>query len=212
MFDRPVGGRLGFTTMGSDHFLEHTDRHERPPFTLGAAPSLDPVRIGHDAIERALSDNTLSVDALRAGVTQMATLWTLGELEASGKLELDENRLDAFGSPVAKFTKKWTARDREGFAIQAQFVNRLADAMGAVHESASDPVPSKRRDNHPSGTTAMATNPDDGVCDSNLKVFGLENLHLASSSVFPHLAAPAPTLTIAALSLRLAAHLSGEVS
>lgn len=211
-FDQPVGGRLGFETMGTDHFLEHIDRHQRPPFMLAAAPARDPVQIGHDATERASRDDTLSLEALRSGVTRMATLWTLGELEGSGTLELDEHHLDAFGSPVAKITKKWTDRDREGFAIQAQFVKRLADAMGARHKSEVDPVPSKRRDNHPSGTTAMATNPDDGVCDSNLKVFGLENLHLASSSVFPHLAAPAPTLTIAALSLRLAAHLNGEVS
>lgn len=211
-FDQPVGGRLGFPTMGTEHFLEHVDRHERPSFTVSAAPALDRVQIGRDAVERALKENTLSLDALRSGVTRMATLYTQGELEGSGTLELDENHLDAFGSPMAKITKKWTDRDREGFATQAQFVKHLAEAMGATHKSEVDPVPPKRRDDHPSGTTAMATNPDDGVCDSNLKVFGLENLHLASSSVFPHLAAPAPTLTIAALSLRLAALLNGEVS
>ena len=56
----------------------------------------------------------------------------------------------------------------------------------------------------------MADSPDDGVCDRNLKVFGLSNLHLVSSSVFPHLAANPPTLTIVALALRLAAHLEGR--
>ena len=210
VFDRRVGGRLGFTTMGTDHFLEHVDRRKQPPFMVAAAPSLDPVTIGHRALEHALRNDTISLDAVRAGVTRMATLWTLGELEPSGTLELDADHLDDFGSPVAKITKKWTARDREGFALQTQFVTRLADSMGATFEPESEPVPVRRRDNHPSGTTAMATSPDEGVCDSNLKVFGLENLHLASSSVFPHLAAPPPTLTIAALSLRLAAHLSGE--
>lgn len=94
--------------------------------------------------------------------------------------------------------------------MQAQFAKQLADAMDARYNATTDAVPSKRRDNHPSGATAMAASPDHGVCDSNLKAFGLENLYLASSSVFPHLAAPAPTLTIAALSLRLAAHLNGE--
>ena len=59
---------------------------------------------------------------------------------------------------------------------------------------------------------AMARTPDTGVCDEDLKVFGVENLHLATSAAFPQLAAPAPTLTIAALSLRLAAHLGGDVS
>ena len=63
---------------------------------------------------------------------------------------------------------------------------------------------------HPSGTTAMAKTPDDGVCDPNLKVFGLDNLYLVSNSVFPHMSANPPTLTIAALALRLAAHLEGR--
>ncbi len=63
---------------------------------------------------------------------------------------------------------------------------------------------------HPSGATAMAKNPDKGVCDENLKVFGLKNLHLISSSVFPHMGSNPPTLTIAALALRLAAHFEGK--
>ena len=58
----------------------------------------------------------------------------------------------------------------------------------------------------------MATSPDEGVCDPNLKVFGLENLHLVSNSVFPHMGANPPTLTIAALALRLAAQLEGEAA
>ena len=59
--------------------------------------------------------------------------------------------------------------------------------------------------------TAMAETPDEGVCDSNLKVFGLDNLYLVSNSAFPHMPANPPTLTIAALALRLAAHLEGRV-
>jgi choline dehydrogenase-like flavoprotein len=63
---------------------------------------------------------------------------------------------------------------------------------------------------HPSGASAMASTPDSGVCDPDLKVFGLENLYLVGNSVFPHMGANPPTLTIAALALRLAAHLRGR--
>jgi len=49
---------------------------------------------------------------------------------------------------------------------------------------------------HPSGATAMGNSPDDGVCDPDLKVFGLSNLYLVSNSVFPHMGANPPTLTI----------------
>jgi choline dehydrogenase-like flavoprotein len=83
--------------------------------------------------------------------------------------------------------------------------------MGAKHVSEVTP-PGAGLGYHPSGATAMANTPDDGVCDPDLKVFGLENLYLVSNSVFPHMGANPPTLTIAALALRLAAHLGGRVA
>lgn len=50
----------------------------------------------------------------------------------------------------------------------------------------------------------MHINPDLGVVDADCKVHGLIDLYIASSSVFPTGRAGNPTLTIAALSLRLA--------
>ena len=80
--------------------------------------------------------------------------------------------------------------------------------MGAAH--VSEIYPDLGMGYHPSGATAMAASPDAGVCDSDLKVFGLNNLYLVSNSVFPHMGSNPPTLTIAALALRLAAHLEGR--
>ncbi len=60
---------------------------------------------------------------------------------------------------------------------------------------------------HHMGTTRMADDPSKGVVDANLKVFGAENLFVAGSSVFPTGGHVPPTLTIVALSLRLADHL-----
>jgi choline dehydrogenase-like flavoprotein len=60
---------------------------------------------------------------------------------------------------------------------------------------------------HYIGTTRMAGTPAAGVVDSNCKVFGLENLYIASSSVFPTSSFANPTLTIIALAIRLANHL-----
>lgn len=57
---------------------------------------------------------------------------------------------------------------------------------------------------HHMGTTRMAKYDTDGVVDQNLKVFGLENLFISSSSVFPRYGYSNPTMTIVALSLRLA--------
>lgn len=60
---------------------------------------------------------------------------------------------------------------------------------------------------HHMGTTRMHDSPREGVVDRDCKVHGIGNLYVAGSSVFPTVGANFPTITIAALSLRLAGHL-----
>ena len=54
----------------------------------------------------------------------------------------------------------------------------------------------------------MAANPRDGVVDSDCRVHGAPNLYIAGSSVFPTSGWANPTVTIIALTLRLADHLA----
>lgn len=58
------------------------------------------------------------------------------------------------------------------------------------------------------GTTRMADDERKGVVDRDCKVFGVDNLYVAGSSVFTTSGAANPTLSIVALALRLAEHLS----
>src|SRR5208282_4267619 len=60
---------------------------------------------------------------------------------------------------------------------------------------------------HHMGTARMAASEAGGVVDSNCGVFGVPNLYIASSAVFPTSSHANPTLTIVALAVRLAAHL-----
>ena len=60
---------------------------------------------------------------------------------------------------------------------------------------------------HHMGTTRMAQSPSEGVVDANCKVHGIDNLWIAGSSVFPTYGTSNPTLTILAMTLRLADHL-----
>jgi choline dehydrogenase-like flavoprotein len=57
-------------------------------------------------------------------------------------------------------------------------------------------------------TTRMGTSAQNGVVDSNQKVFGINNFYVAGSSVFPTGGHANPTLTITQMSLRLADHLN----
>lgn len=60
---------------------------------------------------------------------------------------------------------------------------------------------------HHMGTTRMASRPDEGVVDSNCRVFGTENLYVAGSSVFATGGANNPTMPIIQFALRLVDHL-----
>jgi hypothetical protein len=60
---------------------------------------------------------------------------------------------------------------------------------------------------HHSGTARMAATADEGVCDTDCRVHGLSNLYVCDGSVIPSSGIANTGLTIAALALRLAAHL-----
>lgn len=64
---------------------------------------------------------------------------------------------------------------------------------------------------HHMGTTRMATDPKKGVVDANCKVHGISNLYVAGAACYVTAAAPNPTLTVTALSIRLADHLKAKV-
>jgi choline dehydrogenase-like flavoprotein len=61
---------------------------------------------------------------------------------------------------------------------------------------------------HQLGTTRMGTDATDGVVDRNCRTFDLENLFVASTSVFRTSGQANPTFTGAALAVRLAEHLA----
>jgi len=205
----PVGSRLGFETAISDHFRARKDRHERPGFTIFASPAVDWVPAGSDAARWAVTSDLLFLEKLRQTIPRMASVYIMTELKGEGTLELDHSTLDVFGSPVAKITMPMADWDREAHRELVQLAPEIGNAMGALRMSEVAP-PEFGLGYHPSGATAMAKNPDEGVCDPNLKVFGIENLYLVSNSVFPQMGPNPPTLTISALALRLAAHLERQ--
>ena len=65
---------------------------------------------------------------------------------------------------------------------------------------------------HHIGTTRIHESPRNGVVDAHLRVHGVDNLHVASSAVFPTSGHSNPTLTLLALCMRLADRLEVETS
>ncbi|MBN9276781.1 MAG: GMC family oxidoreductase [Hyphomicrobium sp.] len=64
---------------------------------------------------------------------------------------------------------------------------------------------------HHVGTARMGDDPRSSVVDRNCRVHGVDNLYIASAATFPTSSQANPTLTIVALTLRLAEHLQGKL-
>jgi choline dehydrogenase-like flavoprotein len=105
-----------------------------------------------------------------------------------------------------------TAEDRSKAAATVRLLGaeigrtgfgRLRSAFGK-----DDAWPDDFRGNeHQMGTTRMHRDPTRGVVNENCRLHTVANLYVAGSSVFPTGGASNPTLTIVAMSLRLADHI-----
>jgi choline dehydrogenase-like flavoprotein len=129
----------------------------------------------------------------------------------ASRVYLDDER-DKLGMP--KLVLDWRVSDRS--LHSSLRLLRLVDEHFRRHDTgffegnldAVEALPYTDASHH-LGTTRMSTDPKRGVVDVNCRVHGVDNLYVTGSSVFPTAGHANPTLTIAAMSLRLAAHLKG---
>jgi choline dehydrogenase-like flavoprotein len=102
------------------------------------------------------------------------------------------------------------------FRLLQQEVARSALGELTVDPDETDVEAVIRRDGayggHHIGTTRMSSDPATGVVDVNGRVFGMHNLYVAGSAVFPTSSQANPTLTIVALAIRLAHHIEADAS
>jgi choline dehydrogenase-like flavoprotein len=93
-------------------------------------------------------------------------------------------------------------QDLLGAALEAHALGTLEPGTGVPHYTDAS---------HHMGTTRMGATPRTGVVDPDCRVFGVRNLYIAGSAVFPSAGHANPTLTIVALALRLAEHLRSAI-
>ncbi|CAN5134243.1 GMC oxidoreductase [soil metagenome] len=122
---------------------------------------------------------------------------------ADNRVELDRDNVDHFGRPGLRVTYNYTDYEQRGRELGARHMRHVLAEMGAteISEATYDMA-------HQIGTTRMGDDPTTSVVDRELRVHGVDNLYVAGASVFPTaLGATNPTLTLSALSLRLARHM-----
>ena len=130
------------------------------------------------------------------------------EMEPSpaNRLTLIESHRDAFGNPGVILTLRFTEKDRQTIRYSEKIVRQVLTQLGA--ENVDVAVGVRYWDHHHMGTCRMGDDPRTSVVDRNLKVHGVDNLYVAGSAPFVTGSVSNPTLTIVALSLRMADHLT----
>ncbi len=127
----------------------------------------------------------------------------------ASRLTLGSDR-DALGQRQLQVDWCFTGHDHRSMAkTLALLTERFAQlGMGRFDFSDDPPTLETMTDAaHQMGTTRMALRPDEGVVDTDCRVFGTENLYVAGSAVFPTGPSYSPTFTILALARRLGEHL-----
>ena len=113
---------------------------------------------------------------------------------------------DRFGIPRPRLEWRWSpeeARSLERIRSRAAEAFRATGLMTVEHrQTPLDPAA-----HHHAGTTRFHADPTVAVADPDGRVHGTENLYVLGASLFPSAGVANPTLTIAALALRMADHL-----
>ncbi|MGP1385608.1 MAG: GMC oxidoreductase [Thainema sp.] len=117
---------------------------------------------------------------------------------------------DVLGQRKLEVDWCFTDHDRQSMATTLELLTQRFEQVGLGTFDFGDEPPSLENMTdaaHQMGTTRMASRPEEGVVDTNCRVFGTENLYIASSAVFPTGPSYSPTFTILAIARRLGEHL-----
>ena len=135
--------------------------------------------------------------------------------ERSSYVSLSETR-DALGQRRADLHWAPTDAERDSLLRTTTLIGRAAGAaeFGRIEfeDHLDEPYFNANTSWHQMGTTRMADRPEDGVVTAECRVHGSPNLYIAGGSVMPTGGRANPTLTIVALSIRLADHLKERLS
>ena len=170
---------------------------------------------GASALAGRLAAQGLRGQALRRAVADQASrhlrLASLVEQLplAGNRVVLDERERDHYGVPLPRIRYQVEDYARQGLAAARKVHDELFAKLSAT---AIAHRPEFEGAGHIIGTCRMGDDPARSVVDRNLRCHGHGNLYLAGAAAFPTSGTANPTLTIAALSLRLAAELRAALA
>jgi choline dehydrogenase-like flavoprotein len=130
------------------------------------------------------------------------------------RVTLGEKR-DALGQPRVRLNWNLTDLDKTSLVDSVKIFGGELGRSGLGRAQAlldsSTVFPMAGGGCHHMGTTRMHPDPQHGVVDAQCRVHGVSNLFVAGSSVFPTTGHANPSLTLIALSVRLAGHIAASL-
>lgn len=165
-------------------------------------PTGAPVSTAADLANQGLRGAALD-DALRQQTSRHVRLASLIEQlpDAGNRVTLDPDKKDIYGVPLPRLAYRLDDYVKAGLAAARAAHEEVFARLGVseLHHS-----PDVQGAGHIIGTLRMGNDARSSVVDAELRSHDHPNLFVSGSSVFPTSATANPTLTIAALSLRLA--------
>lgn len=196
--------RISFWTSACNQFWDSPDRAHRSSYTISFRPEAGPApaevartsRLWGDRLDREVAASFGHAVIVESPIEMLSY--------AHNSVDLDPELKDYHGSPAPRIAISIGDYERGGIkAAQAQHT-QILEAYGATGISAD---PSVEFQSHPEGACRMGSDPARSVVDASLRCHDVPNLYVAGSAAFVTSGFANPTLTIAALALRLADHL-----
>ncbi|WP_085032898.1 GMC family oxidoreductase [Ensifer aridi] len=150
------------------------------------------------------------------GIRQFALQSVIEMLPDPSNLITLSSEKDRRGLPRPEIHFRLDKYSRDGIAAAARLHREIFRALRCqqpafgIHMQ-DDRTASDAGGSHIMGTTVMGNDPKTSVVDANCMAHSHKNLFVAGSAVFPTGAAANPTLTVCALSLRLAEYLKNTM-
>ena len=120
---------------------------------------------------------------------------------------------DRFGTPFANVDWRMSDEDVQSIAANLRTLRRAFATSGIARVEFDDDLDAQIRaeatpiGGHHLGVARMSETAETGIVDRNLRAHALANLYVTGSATLPTSSHANPTLTILALTLRLADHL-----
>jgi choline dehydrogenase-like flavoprotein len=197
--------RIGFPTAESLQFCNPKNRHERAGIKLEFHNYRGPTPFGIAASSG--NWGKVLVDEVRESFGRQITVEaSIEQLPDPGNtVTLDPALRDYFGDPAPRITYSLGAYEKTSGDAAIKLAREILNTVGV--ERIEDEV-QHGFSAHPMGTCRMGNDPAASVVDRDLRAHEVPNLYVVGSSVFVTGSSLQPSLTIAALAIRAAAHIA----